>query len=108
MKFDRVALGAMILGLTLAAASPGLASQDNVKAKPPADLSGLHASDLRMGKWHVVHRRLKERLAGDTRWETFTGEQVGSTVLDGYGNTDENLLRLPGGDYRISDFSKAD
>ncbi len=99
MKSRLGALGAAILGLALATASPSLASQDNVKTKASADLSGLHAFDLRAGKWHVVHKRLKERLAGSTQWETFTGEQVWWTTLNGQGNADDNLLRLPGGDY---------
>jgi hypothetical protein len=99
MKPALGALSAVILGLALATTSPALADQDNIKVKPPADLSGLHAFDQRVGKWHVRHRRLKERLAGDTRWEDFTGEQVWWTTLDGRGNADDNLLRLPGGDY---------
>ena len=84
----------------LLAAAPAWADQDNVKPKTgQQDLSGLHAFDLRVGKWKATHRRLKERLMGDTRWETFTGEQVWWKTLNGQGNADDNLLRLPGGDY---------
>jgi hypothetical protein len=99
MKAAPNLLGAVMLALALAATSPSMASQDNIKVKKPADLSGLHAFDLRVGKWQVRHRRLKERLAGDTRWEEFTGEQVWWTTLDGLGNADDNLLRRPDGDY---------
>jgi hypothetical protein len=91
----------IILGplAAMALAAPAWADQDNVKPKAVQDLSGLHAFDLRVGKWTATHRRLKERLVGDTRWETFTGEQVWWKTLNGQGNVDDNLLRLPDGDY---------
>jgi len=91
----------IILGLlaAVALAAPAWADQDNVKPKAGQDLSGLHAFDLRVGRWTAKHRRLKERLMGDTRWETFTGEQVWWKTLNGQGNADDNLLRLPDGDY---------
>ncbi len=56
-------------------AGPGLAGQRQGQA--PADLSGLHAFDLRAGKRHVRHRRLKERLAGDTRWKRSSASRCG-------------------------------
>lgn len=92
----------IMLGLaaTLLLAAPAFADQDNVKPKTAReDLSGLHAFDLRVGKWSAKHRRLKERLVGDTRWEEFTGEQTWWTTMNGQGNADDNLLRLPDGDY---------
>ncbi|MBO9545394.1 DUF1579 domain-containing protein [Caulobacter sp.] len=93
-----IALG-LLAALLLAA--PAWADQDNIKPKAAAkqDLSGLTAFDLRVGKWKATHRRLKERLVGDTRWETFTGEQVWWKTMNGQGNADDNLLRLPDGDY---------
>ena len=90
-----------LLAALVLAAPPAFADQDNIKPKADArqDLSGLTAFDLRVGKWKVTHRRLKERLVSDTRWETFTGEQVWWKTMNGQGNADDNLLRLPDGDY---------
>ena len=91
---------AALLAAALLTAPAAWADQDYGKAKAGRqDLSGLSAFDLRVGKWKTRHRRLKERLVGDTRWEEFTGEQVWWKTLNGQGNADDNLLRLPGGDY---------
>ncbi len=53
-----------------------------------------------VGRWNVRHRRLKERLVGDTRWEDFAGTCVNWPLLGGQGNVDDNVLELPGGTYR--------
>lgn len=75
-------------GMRLAAAEPG-------------DVPG-HADDWRwlLGSWDVHHSRLKERLAGDTRWEEFAGKSALWLTLGGLGTIDDNLLELPGGTYR--------
>ena len=62
--------------------------------------SAVHDFDFYMGSWHVHHRRLKERLAGNDEWEEFDGTSVAWPLLDGAGNVDDNLLELPAGTYR--------
>ncbi len=64
------------------------------------NLSGLHDFDLRAGEWVAHHRRLKERLAGSHEWVEFDGTQSFRLLMDGYANEDENVLNLPGGDYK--------
>jgi hypothetical protein len=56
--------------------------------------------DFFMGHWKVAHRRLKERLAGSSTWDSFTGLCVAQKTLGGYGNVDDNILDLPSGAYR--------
>ena len=56
--------------------------------------------DFQQGYWRVQHRRLKARLAGCTEWETFDGTSEQRPLLGGNGNVEDNLLHLPGGDYR--------
>ena len=46
------------------------------------------------------HRRLKQRLAGCTEWEEFTGTSAQFPLLGGNGNVEDNLLHFPGGDLR--------
>lgn len=84
------ALGGLgALDLTL----PGAA-----RAAAPSD----HADDWRwlLGNWDVHHRRLKERLVGDTRWEEFGGKSAMWLTMAGLGTIDDNLMELPGGAYR--------
>lgn len=52
------------------------------------------------GNWRVDHRRLRRRLAQDTRWDRFAGTSAVWMTLGGLGTVDDNLLHLPGGDYR--------
>ncbi len=56
--------------------------------------------DWLVGSWNVRHRRLKERLAGNTEWEEFVGTCVNWPLLGGAGNVDDNVLELPAGTYR--------
>ena len=61
-----------------------------------------HANDwawLR-GDWKVWHRRLKQRLQGDTTWEEFAGRSAVWLVMEGLGTIDDNIVELPGGAYR--------
>lgn len=55
--------------------------------------------DFLTGDWRVSHRRLKERLVGDTEWEEFDGVCSAQKVLGGQGNFDDNVLNLPAGPY---------
>ena len=61
-----------------------------------------HADDWRwlVGSWDVHHRRLKERLVGDTRWEEFAGSSAMWQTMGGLGNFDDNIVELPDGAYR--------
>jgi hypothetical protein len=83
----------------LAAVLPSEASQDNPPAAPAANLSGLHAFDWRVGKWTAHNRRLKERLAGSREWVEFESTQVFWQLMDGFANTDDNVFKIPGGEY---------
>ena len=56
--------------------------------------------DFLVGRWQVRHRRLKERLAGSTEWETFGGTSELRLLMDGRGTIDDNVIDLPGGPYR--------
>jgi hypothetical protein len=52
------------------------------------------------GNWDVWHRRLKERLAGSDDWAEFGGRSACWLTLGGLGTIDDNILDLPGGEYR--------
>ena len=95
-------LAALATSLVTVVASsiPAQASQDNPEPLQANDLSGLHAFDNRAGKWVTHHRRLKERLAGSHEWVEFDGTQTEWALMDGYANTDENVFKMPSGEYR--------
>jgi hypothetical protein len=60
----------------------------------------VHDFDFLAGRWHVRHRRLKERLADSAVWEEFDGTSTAWPLLGGAANVDDNVLELPGGSYR--------
>lgn len=64
--------------------------------------------DFIIGSWTVMHRRLKERLTGCQAWVDFSGESTTRKILGGLGNLEDNLLRLPEGDYRAAAFRSYD
>lgn len=64
--------------------------------------SSAHDFDFLHGHWHVSHRRLRERLCGNTDWQSFDGTCAAQAILGGGGNVDDNLLHLPGGSYRAA------
>lgn len=66
------------------------------------DSSNEHDFDFLIGHWQVLHRRLRQRLAGSDEWETFDGSSTLQTVLGGQGNIDDNWLNLPSGPYRAT------
>jgi hypothetical protein len=51
--------------------------------------------DFVIGNWFVKHRRLKERLANCSEWVEFDGEMSTQKILGGFGNIEDNILRLP-------------
>lgn len=52
------------------------------------------------GNWKVEHRRLRRRLVRDNHWDRFAGTSAVWMTLGGLGTIDDNILHLPGGDYR--------
>ena len=64
-------------------------------ALPP----GAHDFDFLHGSWRVSHRRLAERLKGNTDWVSFGGTVHVKPILGGLGNIDENVIELPQGTY---------
>lgn len=66
----------------------------------PLDPKAPKDFDFFIGSWKVAHRRLKERLAGCSEWESFAGVCVAQHTLGGFGNFDDNILEIPAGTYR--------
>jgi hypothetical protein len=56
--------------------------------------------DFLMGVWNVRHRYLLKRLAGCHDWIEFDGCCAARKIVDGFGNTDESRIELPGDPYR--------
>jgi hypothetical protein len=75
-------------------------TSSGIAPRTTAPSSAVHDFDFYMGKWHVHHRRLKERLAGSDEWEEFEGTSEAWPILGGAGNIDDNVLELPTGTYR--------
>ena len=80
-----------LAALAAAGAASALPAQ---AADPTTDWSWL------VGDWDVRHRRLRERLAGSTTWDEFSGRSALWLTLGGLGTIDDNALDLPGGAYR--------
>lgn len=82
--------GAVTLGMAARGQSPAIESAD------------AHRRDWQwlVGNWDVWHRRLKERLAGSDDWAEFGGRSACWLTLGGLGTIDDNILDLPGGEYR--------
>ena len=64
-----------------------------------AAAAGADDFDFLIGEWTVVHRRLKERLAGSNEWIELTGPASVRKILGGLGNVDEIGIDLPEGGY---------
>ncbi len=62
--------------------------------------SSANDFDFLVGQWTAYHRRLKERLAGNTQWEQFEGTSTVRKLMNGQANFDDNVLELPAGRYR--------
>lgn len=67
-----------------------------------ADNPDARRFDFLHGRWRVTHRKLKERLAGNSEWIEFPGTLEVAPILGGLGNFDENVLRDPKGEYHAS------
>lgn len=68
----------------------------------PVPPDGRGDFDFLAGRWTVAHRRLRQRLAGDTCWEEFAGACESRPIVGGLGNIDDNVLELPAGTYRAA------
>jgi hypothetical protein len=66
--------------------------------RPSADFDFLMG--ILMGIWNVRHRYLVRRLSDCHDWIEFPGTCAARKILDGYGNTDESEISLPGDRYR--------
>jgi hypothetical protein len=88
-------------GAVLAAAGL-LASPLLTQAAASTSISEARKFDFLHGRWNVVHRKLKERLAGSTEWFEFPGTLVVAPILAGLGNFDENVLSDPKTAYQAS------
>ncbi len=97
MKKSSLPLALLIAVMGAMAAYP---SQDSPKPKEVANMTGLHDFDFLAGQWQVRHRRLKERLAGSQEWIEFDGTCTGFPLMGGRANADDNVLKMPGGEYR--------
>jgi hypothetical protein len=62
-----------------------------------AQRDGRNDFDFLAGKWKGLNRRLRERFAGSTDWETFEGRLVAHKILGGSGNFDEATLYVESG-----------
>ena len=62
-------------------------------------LTSQHDFEFLHGLWRVDHRRLKNRLIGNSEWEEFSGTTHVRPILGGLGNIDENVISLPQGQY---------
>lgn len=86
-----------MLAATGAFAKSHSAQAANVTTEP-----GARGFDFLHGRWNVVHRKLKERLAGNNEWFEFPGTLDVAPILGGLGNFDDNVLRDPKGVYQAS------
>lgn len=68
----------------------------------PVEPSAPRDFDFIIGDWHVRHRRLNSRLTGCTEWTEFDGLSSTSKTLGGFGNVEDNILRLADGVVRAA------
>lgn len=81
--------------------SPGGAADSSAPTGKSGDTAAhAHDWDWLVGNWNVRHRRLKERLVGDTQWEEFAGRSALWPTLGGLGTIDDNVVELPAGTHR--------
>lgn len=102
MKSSRGTLAAAVLATAMGSVAPAHSGQDNPQPLQAANLNGLHDFDFLVGQWQSHHRRLKERLAGSHEWEEFEGTLSMRKLMDGWANVDDNVLKLPGDEYRAA------
>lgn len=89
---------ASVAGASLAGWPAAAAAASTKKTGAPS--AHAHDWDWLVGRWDVRHRRLRERLVGDTQWEEFGGKSALWLALGGLGTIDDNIVALPAGTYR--------
>jgi len=94
------AFAVSILALALTPWAPAQAAQDTPAATTTGDLSHLHDFDFLRGDWTAHHRKLRTRLVGSTDWVEFDGTVSQRPVMNGWGNSGDNLFNVPGAAYR--------
>lgn len=84
------------------AASAAIAAETQSGTDLSDPVFAPHARDWEwlIGSWSVQHRRLRERLAGSTAWDEFSGTCINWPLMGGRANIDDNNLELPAGRYR--------
>jgi hypothetical protein len=101
MKTLPVTLAVVTVAASMSGATPARSSEDTPpQPVQPGNLGGLHDFDLRVGNWTAHNRRLKERLLDCHEWVEFDATQTFWPLMGGYANVDENVFKLPGGEYR--------
>jgi hypothetical protein len=86
-----------ILVATLVAPAEARAPQENPAGTQAAAVSGLHDFDFLLGNWTAHHRRLKARLVKSTEWVEFEGTLSTRPLMEGWGNSGDNLFVMPSG-----------
>lgn len=99
---DFLAAAAVVGGMGLAGRRSIAAAASGSPAEAQAATAAAHGKDWQwlLGNWDVRHRRLKERLVGDTHWQEFAGRSATWATMGGLGTIDDNLIELPDGTYR--------
>jgi hypothetical protein len=88
------------LAASAALSLPALAQTGDHAVSDPSLEQHRHDWDWLVGSWNVRHRRLKERLTGNTEWEEFNGTSRMWQTVNGFGTVDDDWLDIPGGAYR--------
>ncbi len=88
-----------LLKFSLFAALPSLIALD-AHAAASAGSSAARDFDSFLGKWQVRHRRLQQRLAGNTQWEEFDGTTHWQSILGGIANFNDSIVHRSTSTYR--------
>ena len=86
----------------LFAKADGALERPEEQPAAPVARDGRDDFDFLVGRWTVAHRRLRQRLVGDTGWEEFGGVCESRPVVGGLANIDDNILELPAGTCRAA------
>lgn len=81
------------LEIVLAGGGAAMAGSTASVASPPAAGGDWH---FLVGRWHVRHRKLRERLTGSNDWMEFDGSCENWPMLGGGANVDDNIFHMPG------------
>ncbi len=82
--------------MTLLATLPGLVALSETEGAAGA----AGDFDFFLGKWHVKHRRLKQRLVGSNEWEEYEGTTHCQAILGGIANFNDSIVHRSGSTYR--------